>query len=120
MKNENELINLSREELNTAVIEKLDNIKRLFSNKNDQYATKEDCLSNFTLGAKLLGHEGNYTGRYEALKAYVAKHIAQVYDNKLTGPKVDESLQDIATYSIIALVMLDEQNKLEKAEVRNK
>lgn len=113
---ENKPMNLSREELNAAVIEKLENIKKLFSNKNDQYATTEDCLSNFTLGAKILGYKGDYTGRYEALKAYVAKHIAQVYDNKLTGPKVDESLQDIAVYSIIALVMLDEQKKLNEKE----
>ena len=46
-------------------------------------------------------------GRYEALKAYVLKHIAHVYNNNLRGNKVKESINDIIDYFIIASIMAD-------------
>ena len=43
--------------------------------------------------------------RFEALKDYVSKHIAKVYNGKLLDDKMDESILDIAVYFIIAAVM---------------
>lgn len=84
----------------------LDKISKLFQKKNDQYATSKDDLSNFTLGALLMGQNNDEVGRYEALKSYVMKHIAHVYANNISAPGVKESIGDIAVYFIIALVMI--------------
>lgn len=100
------------------VEEKLKNIHELFVDKNAQYST-EDPLANFTTGAYLMYGNNNMYGKYEALKAYVAKHIAHVYNHSLTGPKVKESIGDIAVYFIIAWIMADlaaeeQENETEK------
>lgn len=58
------------------VQDELNKIAKLFKEKNDQYATTEDELSNFTIGAELQGLGNDEAGRYEALKGYMAKHIA--------------------------------------------
>lgn len=83
----------------------LDEIDAMFTKKNEQYKSTEDELANFTRGALIMGECDNEVGRFEALKAYVAKHIAHVYNNRLYGHKVDESLMDMAVYSILGLVM---------------
>ena len=88
------------------VEEKLKNIHELFVDKNAQYST-EDSLANFTTGAGLLYGNDNMCAKYETLKAYVAKHIAHVYNHSLTGPKVKESIGDIVVYFIIAWIMAD-------------
>lgn len=99
------------------VEEKLKTIHELFLNKNAQYSN-EDSLANFTTGAKLLFGNDTMCAKYEALKAYVAKHIAHVYNHSLVGPKVKESIGDIAVYFIIAWIMADlaaeEQNEAKK------
>lgn len=88
------------------VEDKLKEIHSLFVDKNAQYST-EDPLANFTTGAELLFGNDTMCAKYEALKAYVAKHIAHVYNHSLVGPKVKESLGDIAVYFIIAWIMAD-------------
>lgn len=99
------------------VEDKLKEIHSLFVDKNAQYST-EDPLANFTTGAYLMYGNNNMYGKYEALKAYVAKHIAHVYNHSLVGPKVKESIGDIAVYFIIAWIMADlaaeEQNEAKK------
>lgn len=87
------------------VEEVLDEIAKLFRNKNEQYRTNADDLANFTKGALMLGYDANELGRFEALKGYVAKHLAKVYDGKLGDDKMDESIMDIAVYFILAAVM---------------
>ena len=87
------------------VREILAEIDAMFEKKNGQYREGTDDLANFTKGALLLTGNDNMSAKYEALKAYVAKHIAHVYNHGLTGPKVSESIMDIAVYFIIALVM---------------
>ena len=85
---------------------KLHDIHTLFGAKNIQYST-DDPLANFTAGAKLLYNNDNMCAKYETLKAYVAKHIAHVYNHSLVGPKVKESIVDIVVYFIIAWIMAD-------------
>lgn len=92
--------------LQLRVENKLHDIHTLFGAKNIQYST-DDPLANFTAGAKLLYNNDNMCAKYETLKAYVAKHIAHVYNHSLTGPKVKESIGDIVVYFIIAWIMAD-------------
>ncbi len=97
---------ISKQDFNERVIAKLQSIADLFENKNDQYGD-DDPLANFTRGALIRYGELNMETRYEALKDYVLKHISHVYNNGLYGAKVDESINDIAVYFIIASVMHD-------------
>ena len=91
-----------------AVKNKLNYIQGVFEVKNDQYTTAKDPLANFTAGALLMSGSKELPAQYEALKAYVAKHIAHVYNNGLTGAKVPESIDDIICYFVIASVMADD------------
>ena len=84
----------------------------LFKRKNEQDASG-DALANFSAGANLRYGEDNPEYRCEALKDYMAKHIAHVYNNDIFGAKVRESLGDIAVYSIIGMIMYDEMKELE-------
>jgi hypothetical protein len=101
-----ELANASEKfKLEGQVEDVLDEISRMFRNKNAQYRTTDDDLANFTKGALMLGYEANEIGRFEALKGYVLKHISKVYNGKLNEDKMDESIMDIAVYFILATVM---------------
>lgn len=100
------MITMTQEELSARVIKELEGIKKLFETKQEQYYTDEDALANFTTGGYLLGSDGDLNmGKFEALKAYMAKHVAFVYTHGLYSNKVDESLRDIITYCAIALAM---------------
>lgn len=92
------------------VCEQLDELKEQFREKHKQYSNS-DPLANFRRGAMLNGRGNNYAAMYEEAKAYAAKHIAHVYAHDINGVKVDESLKDIAIYSLIELYMLQEWEK---------
>ena len=79
---------------------------KLVQKKNEQYSTN-DALANFTTGAKLQYHDGSPEWQFETLKDYMLKHVAHVYNNRLMGNGVRESLGDIATYCIIGMIMHD-------------
>ena len=97
---------MTQNELNIRVIEELEGIKKLFRTKQEQYRTEEDALENFTRGASLMGYDGELmSGKFEALKAFMAKHEAFIHGHALYKDKVDESLRDIITYCAIALAM---------------
>lgn len=87
------------------VLEKFDELAELFEQKNAQYG-ELDPLANFRTGAKMHG-EADYAAMFEEAKSYCRKHIAQVYGpgQTIDTPKVEESLQDIAVYSVIMLYM---------------
>lgn len=92
-------------------------IKQCFREKNLQYGT-EDPLANFTKGAELLIRKKDTpeeleSMQYEALKSYVAKHIAHVYNNGIHGHRVKESWNDIAVYAIIAMLLINRLNERE-------
>lgn len=88
------------------VCEQLDELKEQFWEKHKQYSNS-DPLANFRRGAMLNGRGNNYAAMYEEAKAYAAKHIAHVYAHDIDGVKVDESLKDIAVYSLIGLYMVE-------------
>lgn len=91
--------------LEEEVHEVLEKIEKLFAGKNEQYRTENDDLANFTTGSLLRYKDGSMNGKFEALKDYVEKHIAKVYNGKLDDDKMDESIMDIAVYFVIAMVM---------------
>lgn len=93
-----------------------DELKELFIAKNCQYGSGEP-LENLKLGAILRGAgvfpescpKANYREVlwweriWEEISGYERKHIIHVAMHGVTGDKVDESLKDIAVYSVIKL-----------------
>ena len=86
------------------VVAVLDEIKGLFLKKDRTYNDGNPFL-NFIVGGRLLAGDGSYLGCFEAVKAYVAKHIANLYSHNVVTEGLEESLKDIATYMVIAVVM---------------
>jgi hypothetical protein len=87
------------------IIKVLDEVKELFLQKNRGYNGGRDPMINFAIGGSLLCGNSGFIGRFEALKSYVAKHIANLYTHQIYDDKIEESTKDIATYMIIATVM---------------
>lgn len=88
------------------MISRFDEMKVLFEQKNKQYGN-DDVLANFRSGAYLAANEDSWGTMFEEAKGYARKHIVQVYGRGQTinTPKVEESLKDIAVYSLIMLYM---------------
>ena len=105
-----------REEFVGFVCKTLNELKEQFIEKQRQYKTNADPLSNFRKGAALKSGRTDMPAMYECAKDYALKHIAHVYGHDISGDKVDESLKDIAIYSIIELYMVE---KLVEQEVKN-
>ena len=97
-----------------------DELKELFIAKNSQYGSGEP-LENLKLGAILeeavysdepvacccseaVAHEWLWWKRmWKEISNYERKHIVHVAMHGIDGDKVDESLKDIAVYSVIKL-----------------
>lgn len=93
-----------------------DELKELFVAKNSQYGSGEP-LENLKLGAILKGagafpksySEANrrevlwWERIWEEISGYERKHIIHVAMHGVMGDKVDESLKDIAVYSVMKL-----------------
>lgn len=92
------------------VLNKFDRLKAQFKAKNDQYATA-DPVANFRTGALLRYRKCEPEDMYEVAKEYMGKHVAHVYNNGAHGPKVDESLADIAIYCLIMLYFVKKAKK---------
>lgn len=93
------------------VMSTLDELKHQFYEKNRQYATG-DPFANFTAAARLdnLDPE-DWNSLFKEAKDMEKKHIAHVWNNDVYGVKVDESLKDIAIYSIIELFFVEMARK---------
>lgn len=94
-------------DFNKLIESKIKMITKLFFEKNGSYKTNEDPIANFTRGAALRYGDDTTPKKYEALKDYLGKHIAHLYNNDIDGPKLSESWRDLAVYSIIAMAMCD-------------
>lgn len=109
---------LSREEFIQFVCNTFDELKELFLKKNTQYGggSSYDPLQNFELGAVMqrgvLNHDNKYKRMYEEAKAYERKHVAHVMGNDINAAKVEESLKDIAVYSVIELFMIHKHKQM--------
>lgn len=116
---------LPREEFIKFVCSTFDELKELFVKKNTQYGggSSYEPLQNFALGAAMhrgsclsLDHRDRYRHMYEEAKGYERKHIAHVMGNDITAAKVDESLKDIAVYSVIELFMIHKHRQQMEVE----
>lgn len=94
----------------------LNEIRELFLAKNRGYNGENNPLLNFMLGGRLLYNNDGYIGCFEALKAYMAKHVSNIYTHTIKAPNIEESCKDIATYMIIATVMKRMDTLAERAE----
>ena len=107
-----------REEFVGFVCKTLNDLKEQFIEKQQQYKTNADPLSNFRKGAALKSGKADMAGMYECAKDYALKHVAHVYGHDINGNKVEESLKDIAIYSVIELYMVEKQKKAIEATTK--
>lgn len=90
----------------------VDELKALHSEKNRQYANKGNPLGNFERTGKMLSKmlKPGVNPTLASCLAFVSKQIDAVYDmvgegKRNTVDSLDEKLQDIAVYSIIAMII---------------
>lgn len=87
------------------VMQKFSELSEKFAKKNRQYAVSIDPLANFATGARLKYGKAGMPEMYETLKDYCRKHISYVETHGIDGKTLQDSLEDIAVYSAIALYM---------------
>lgn len=83
-----------------------DELKAQFIEKHKQYGD-QDPLANFKRGAAIKYGGTDMNALYKMAQDYELKHIAHVFGHDVGGVKVDESLRDIAIYSIIQLYFVE-------------
>lgn len=93
------------EEFTSFIDDELERVADLFAEKQQQYSTSLDPLSNFRTGALLEHHDGGYDMMYDVAKGYLNKHIAFIYDYGIAD-KTEESLRDMVVYGLIMLYMV--------------
>lgn len=92
-------------DFNEFVVQKFNELSEKFSKKNQQYSVSADPLANFATGARLKYGKAGMPEMYETLKDYARKHISYVETHGIDGKTLQDSLEDIAVYSAIALYM---------------
>lgn len=105
----------TREDLTKEINQSCDDIKKLFSYKNQDYGMVEDAFANFRKTAEriivpFMDRHGVQIdikdAMYLVLSIYVDKHAVALSQTGLRGNEVAERLGDIANYSLIAKAML--------------
>jgi hypothetical protein len=94
----------------------LENLAKLHSDKNKQYATKDNPLGNFTRTAALCSKLFNPKIKNKPLAmalCYMAKQVDGVYEivgegKEGTVDSLKDKFSDIAVYSIICMILIDE------------
>ena len=103
------------EEFVQFISEKLIDVGNLFAEKNMQYATVDEPLSDFTRGAMLLYGDASYELLYQTAKDYLGKHIAFLYAHGIVN-KTEESLMDMVVYGLIMLYIVEKQRQQDRME----
>lgn len=79
----------------------------LLFNKNADYASKEDALSNFKQLAKLLG-----TSPEQILIVYLMKHISSILryvrDKKLSSEPIESRIHDVRVYMLLLAALIED------------
>lgn len=101
------------EEFVQFISEKLIDVGNLFAEKNMQYATVDEPLSDFTRGAMLLYGDASHELLYQTAKDYLAKHIAFLYAHGIVN-KAEESLMDMVVYGLIMLYIVEKQRQQDR------
>lgn len=92
-------------DFNEFVMQKFIELAEKFARKNKQYSCTDDNLANFSTGARLKYGKAGMSEMYETLKDYCRKHVAYVETHGIDGKTLQDSLEDIAVYAVIALYM---------------
>lgn len=87
------------------VVNKFNELSGKFAKKNQQYSRSTDPLANFSTGARLKYGKAGMPEMYETLKDYCRKHISYVETHGIDGKTLQDSLEDVAVYAVIALYM---------------
>lgn len=87
------------------VMQKFSELSEKFAKKNQQYSGSADPLANFSTGARLKYGKAGMPEMYETLKDYARKHISYAETHGIDGNSLQDSLEDIAVYAVIALYM---------------
>lgn len=103
---------ITHREFTSFIDDELECVADLFAEKQQQYSTGADPLSNFRTGALLEHRDGSYEKMYEVAKGYLNKHIAFLYDHGIVD-KTEESLRDMVVYGLIMLYMVKKNQELE-------
>lgn len=98
------------------VCKTFDELKEQFVAKNKQYGLNENPLANFTLGSLIRYGDASLPKMFDTALDYENKHVAHLYAHGIDGNKVDESLKDIAVYSIIELFLYEEYKRTQMAQ----
>ena len=98
------------------VVQKFNELSKKFEKKNHQYSCTADPLANFSTGARLKYGKAGMPEMYETLKDYCRKHIAYVETHGIDGKTLQDSLEDIAVYSVIAMYMRHVYNEIKRPE----
>lgn len=105
----------TRSDLTNEINQSCDDIKKLFSYKNEDYGMADDAFANFRKTAErmVIPFMQRYgvnvdikDAMYLVLSIYVDKHAVALSQTGLKGNEVAERLGDIANYSLIAKAML--------------
>lgn len=84
---------------------KFNELANKFQRKHDQYKGSGGELANFHTGALLKYGKADMESMYETLKDYMRKHVSYVETHGIDGKTLQDSLEDIAVYAVIALYM---------------
>ena len=96
----------------------VDELKELHSSKNRQYATPDNPLGNFERTGRMVKKlfKPEINERLAVLLCYVSKQMDGIIEivgenKKNTTEALEDKLKDIATYSIIAIILSREAQK---------
>lgn len=83
---------------------KFEQVQELATKKARQYKTHE-AFAAFETAARLKYGDARYNYQYAALKDFMSKHVAHIYNNDLDGDKISESLTDIAVLGVLGVLL---------------
>jgi hypothetical protein len=96
----------------------VEELKELHSEKNRQYATKDNPLGNFERTGKMISKflKPGINPTLASCLALVSKQIDGVYElvgecKKNTADSLEDKLRDIAVYTIIAMIIIEESRE---------
>lgn len=98
---------MTRQQLSDFICPQCDEIKQLFSYKNQDYGANDDAFSDFRKTAqRLLSDLPEHEAMFKVLMILQDKHLVALSQTGLSGNEVAERLRDIANYALIGAGIL--------------
>jgi len=96
---------MTREQLRKVITEELEEVKRLFEEKNESYGQEEDAFYNFRSTAQRLFDMEGHGAMFDVLLVYMDKHLVALANQGITEKEFELRMRDIIVYSLIAIAM---------------